>query len=149
MEMTRKITASTLTKGVRLNYIKESKYLGRIYGLVRRTEVVTSQYGEVDKFYGEFVAHRSDGREYLSAMSFLPTEVSSVVKRQLGVSPAGGMKFAFDFYAIPSEKSKSGFEWRIESVMEMEPALTTLSGFPDFPRDNQLTPLPDSVLQEK
>lgn len=135
MEIARKVTGATLTAGHNLKKLEKETYLGRLYGVVSGTEVVTTQYGDATKFLGEFVAVTSDGETVTAPVAYLPELVAELTAGAFEKSD-GGVKFGFDFYAVPSDKSKVGYVWKAQPLMEVKPSESMLSfaaGFPALP----------------
>jgi hypothetical protein len=141
MEIVRKITAATLSANVKLKGITESKYLGRIYGVAKDYESVTTQYGEAQKFKGEFIATKADGEICMSAVCYLPGTVSNLLASALKNDNVDGVKFGFDITAEPNEKSATGYSWKIQPLMEVKPTESLLAfadSFPAIPSDKVL-----------
>lgn len=137
MEMVRKISTAFLSSGVKLKGLQEERYLGRIYGFAREAERIPTPYGENDKFTGEFVAERAQngntpGESGMGSVCFLPSTVSGMLAAALAEEGNMGVKFGFDVYAIPSEKSGTGYEWKIKPLMEVKPSAGLLEFAKDF-----------------
>ena len=135
MEIARKISSATLVAGHNLKKLEAEKYLGRIYGVISGTEAVATQFGEATRFTGEFVAVCSDGEMVTAPSAYLPDLVSKMFEEAFNKSD-GGVKFGFDFYVVPSEKSKVGYIWKAQPLMEVKPSESMLSfssGFPPLP----------------
>ena len=131
MELMRKITPAFLAAGWNLKNIESEIYLGRIYGMATSLEIVTTQYGEAEKFIGEFVGTRADGETGMAAVCYLPSTVSHMLADAL--KDGTGVKFGFDISAMPSEKSATGYEWKIKPLMEVKPTESLLSFATSFP----------------
>lgn len=135
MEIARKVSGATLTAGINLKKLESETYLGRIYGVVSEVETVTTQFGEATKFLGEFVAQTAKGETATAPTAYLPDLVADLTEKAFESSD-GGVKFGFDFYAVPSEKSKTGYVWKAQPLMEVKPSesmLSFASGFPALP----------------
>lgn len=97
MEISRKISGSTLTAGINIKSSKARRYLGRIYGIATSTEQVETAFGvPASKFIGEFVAHRADGKTATAPVAYLPPACIPTVEEAL--IEFGPTKFAFDFF---------------------------------------------------
>jgi len=135
MEIARKLSGATLVQGRSLKNIEKETYLGRIYGVVESTESVETPFGvDADKFNGEFVCLREDGDQVTAPVCYLPPVVSSITAN--AVKKGAPIKFGFDFYAVPSDKSKTGYTWKAVPLMEIkqsESLLAFAQGFPALP----------------
>jgi len=135
MEIARKLSGATLVQGRALKNIEKEIYLGRIYGVVESTESVETPFGvNADKFNGEFVCLREDGDQVTAPVCYLPPVVSSITAS--AVKQGAPIKFGFDFYAVPSDKSKTGYTWKAVPLMEIkqsESLLAFAQGFPALP----------------
>lgn len=143
MEVSRKITAATLSAGHNLRKLEKLTFLGRIAGFAKSHDVVTTQYGEADRLIGEFVSTRSDGKQALASACFLPASVGSQVVAALKKKDAQGVKFGFDIYAAPNAKSATGYEWKIKPLMEVKASAGMLEFTQEFPEIEAVaTPAP-------
>lgn len=133
MEIARKVTGAYLTKGSNLKGIEKKTYLGRIYGVVGRVEYVTTQFGEQPKFIGEFVALRVDGKEACAPTAFFPSFITQLLEKGMKESNGRSINFGFDFYADPSDKSKTGYVWSAKPLMDVKPSESLLAFAKDFP----------------
>ena len=131
MELMRKVTPAFLSAGINLRKIEGEYYLGRIYGVASGHETVPTQYGESEKFDGEFVAERADGKKGMAPSCYLPGTVSPLLVAAL--ENADSVKFGFDISAVPSEKSAVGYTWKIVPLMEVKPTESLLSFANGFP----------------
>lgn len=146
MEIARKVSGATLAHKINLKGLNEEKYLGRIYGVVSDIETVTTQYGEASKFVGEFVAVRADGEGATAPSCYMPDIVASLTEKAFKDSD-GGVKFGFDFYAVPSDKSKTGYIWKAQPLMEVKPSESLLSfagSFPAIPSASNASEAPNA-----
>ena len=133
MELSRKITAATLSKGYNLRKLEKATFLGRIAGFAKSHDVVTTQYGEADRLIGEFVSTRADGEQTLSGTCFLPASVSTIIVGALKKKDSQGVKFGYDVTAAPNKKSATGFEWQIKPLMEVKQSNGMLEFTSEFP----------------
>lgn len=133
MELSRKITAATLSKGHNLRNLETEVYLGRIVGFAKTHDVVTTQYGEADRIIGEFVATRADGEMNMASTCYLPSVVSKLVVNALQEKDNQGVKFGFDISAAPNPKSATGYEWKIKPLMEVKASAGMLEFAASFP----------------
>jgi hypothetical protein len=137
MEVVRKISAATLSAGHKLKGIEAEKYLGRLYGFAKSVEVITTAYGNADKFNGEFIAERSPNEhgEIIIVMGptcYLPSVVSGILAAAIVGPNSQGVKFGFDVYAVPDSKSATGYIWKLQPLMEIKPSAGLLEFAKDF-----------------
>jgi hypothetical protein len=135
MELMRKVTPAFLAAGINLKKIDTEIYLGRIYGVATGMEQITTQYGEAEKFVGEFVATKADGETGMASVCYLPQTVSTMLADMLRDrgEDLQGVKFGFDIFAEPSEKSATGYTWKIKPLMEVKPTESVLAFASSFP----------------
>lgn len=132
MEISRKLSGATLVQGRSLKTIDKEVYLGRIYGVVESVESVETPFGvDADKFNGEFVCIREDGQQVTAPVCYLPPVVSGLTAS--AAKQGAPIKFGFDFSAVPSEKSKTGYTWKAQPLMEIKQSESLLSFASSFP----------------
>ena len=153
MEVIRKISAATLSAGHKLKGIEEERYLGRIYGFARSTEIITTQYGPQNRFDGEFVASRvatekEPAGECMGPTCYLPSVVSGIIADALSSPDSKGVKFGFDVFASPNEKSATGYEWKIIPLMEVKPSAGLLEFAKEFSAPRLPTPKAEKEKDE-
>lgn len=121
MEISRKITLGSIN-GLRGGFAapKEKTFAGRIFGIVNSVSVEDSQYGQYNKFVGEFRAVNQDGVESAAPVMMLPEPASTMLADACADSKS--VKFGFDFYLQPDEKSKTGYTYATEPLFETKPS---------------------------
>jgi hypothetical protein len=132
MEIARKLSGATLTQGRVLKSIEKEVYLGRIYGVTESVESVETPFGvDADKFNGEFVCIKENGDQVTAPVCYLPPVVSSLTAN--AAKQGAPVKFGFDFFAVPSEKSKTGYTWKAQPLMEFKQSESLLAFAHSFP----------------
>lgn len=132
MEIARKLSGATLVQGRTLKTIEKETYLGRIYGVVESVESVETPFGvDADKFNGEFVCIREDGEQVTAPVCYLPPVVSNLTAT--AAKQGAPVKFGFDFFAVPSDKSKTGYTWKAQPLMEIKQSESLLAFAHSFP----------------
>lgn len=132
-QVLRKLSGATLVSGFALRGLKSKTYLGRIFGLVSGVETITTQYGLAQIFRGEFVAVKPDGSRSTALACHLPEIVAALVESGYEKTIGHGVRFGFDFYAVPSDKTKTGFLWEAQPLIEVSPADSPLAFAERFP----------------
>lgn len=140
MKMPSKITLATLSKAADLGKARtEPVYVGRIYGSVSHAVMVPTQYGEATCLKGEFVGVDSNGVEFMANKCYLPDLATDALTAAL-TGDVNRLEFGFDFSAVPSEKSKTGYVWEVSALMDVKPSAGLLSFAEKLPKSPNLEP---------
>lgn len=104
----------------------------RIGGLVAKTETVTTQYGDSTRFIGNFAAKISESGKWddtvtiRAGAAFLPKAAENIllgaVAARINDENFNGVEFAIEVSKVESEKSKTGYEYEVRSLMEVAEA---------------------------
>jgi hypothetical protein len=124
--LVRKISMKSLglTKAKLQDIVKESEgpvVVCRILGVVRKTEVIETEFGESQKFHGDFEAIVSEtGEIYRAPVAFVPGAAGDLI----GGAPEGSA-FAFDIL-VKSSTQAIGYEYLARPIIEGEDPLEKL-----------------------
>jgi hypothetical protein len=121
----RKITLKTIQK-------MPLSARARIGGIVTATETVTTQYGDSTRFLGNFRMKVSESGCWEDTIvthagaAFLPKAAENILAAALAAKvndeSFSGVEFAIEVRKVESEKSKTGYEYEVSSLIETAPA---------------------------
>jgi hypothetical protein len=99
----------------------------KIAGIVKRVEIVTTQFGQQPKFLGDFVAEFR-GQKFAARKAYLPAAAAELLE---GADlDEGQARFCFIISKVASDKTKQGYAWSVEVPLAPEvtasPALELL-----------------------
>lgn len=114
------------------NSIKEGerKNLMAIYGRAAKHETVTTNFGDSERFKGNFEATNVEtGEVFKSTSCFLPGIVADILADGIDTVD-GAVEFAFLIGAEFSEKGSTGYAFTVEPIRELseEDSLAALRG---------------------
>lgn len=99
-------------------------FVGRIYGIARRQEIVTTTYGPSIKFVGEFRGDGWDGSELFASTCYLPDPIDQMLSSALnqavgdGTDSKASVEFGFDIYTVP-DKGVTGYKYITETLLNV------------------------------
>lgn len=92
-----------------------------VYGLVKKRDFVTTQYGDACRFHGQFEAtNREDGETFRSGKMFLPAIASDMLEGAIDqmTEDQSELKFAFRIGLVESDKGSAGYEYTVEPLID-------------------------------
>lgn len=101
----------------------------RIAGIVSKMESVTTLYGESTRFIGDMAMRISETGEFTglepvirAGAIFLPKAaegiISGALASKINDEQFKGVEFAFEVGKEVSEKSKTGYEWTVKTLVD-------------------------------
>lgn len=120
--LTRKITVGGINN-VRSGFknISVRTFVARVLGVAHAVESKDSNYGAYWRFSGEFQGTNKDGVIYAAPVAMLPEPAATQLAMAVKENP-GGVKFGFDFFVVPDEKSNTGYVFEIIPLLEAKPS---------------------------
>lgn len=118
MEVAKKITLQGINS-VRGGFknVKERRFIGRILGIAQAVDLKDSAFGSYHSFTGEFRGINEDGEETVAPVCIMPPMAAGPLASAL---KDGSVKFGFDFFVEPNEKSSVGYEIKCKPLMEVK-----------------------------
>jgi hypothetical protein len=96
-------------------------FMCRIYGEIADIKTKEARTGDVyDYFIGEFRAVDAEGKGYESSKLFLPSTIKEPLQGALGVSDGKPVKFGFDIFANPDNKTTIGYRYATKGLVKTE-----------------------------
>lgn len=112
---------STATLGLKGTVGRDGQtFLCRIFGEVNGTKVKEFNGRNSTMFLGQFLALDEDGTEFASEKLYLPGGVSESLEAAVEKSMGEPVKFGYDIFAGPSEKSPVGYVYSAKVVIKTE-----------------------------
>lgn len=102
-------------------------FIGRMFGSVRRQEVVETPHGVSIKFIGEVRGQGWDGTDVFSGVCYLPDPAEGLLSAALNDAQGDdatarvSVEFAFDFFAV-EDKGVTGYKYVVESLIDVAPS---------------------------
>lgn len=94
----------------------------KLAGIVTKTEMVTTNYGESTRFIGNFAAKMPDGSIIRSGVCFVPKAAEGMLAGALAGhmndEKFTGVEFAFEIGKVESKASKTGYEWSVKTLID-------------------------------
>lgn len=127
MKILKKVSVSTVlnlkSKGIRELCSSGEVAIMRIMGIVNKAEADEGDNGTFIRFRGEFNAvNLVTGEDCMSTVAFLPSPIDELLHQQIVKSTDengnAAIQFAFEITVKESEKSTTGYEYDVNSLLE-------------------------------
>lgn len=116
-------------------------FLCRIYGEVNGTKAKEFNGRTSIMFLGQFNAVDEEGTEFTSEKLYLPGGVSESLEAAVEKSMGEPVKFGYDIYSGPSEKSPVGYVYSAKVVIKTEQS----NRLAEMSKELGTTPLPKNA----
>lgn len=123
-KIVQKLTVKTMGAQPKPHSVKEATDLVQMYGVIRGSEVGTSNFGDFVKFKGEFEGVNLESGEVVrSSVLILPKMLENILKDSLptGDDVTGlNVQVAVVIGVEPSEKGNTGYAFTVKPLIEPE-----------------------------
>lgn len=128
--------------------VKESKqvYMARIAGVIQDVQHKEKRDGTMNSYFvGEFIGTIADGTNFTSDILYLPGFLHEKLEAAFKAGSDAPLKFGYDIFSQPNEKSSVGFGYVAVTVIKTE----TSDVLKQLRQEMEAVPLPGTQTENK
>lgn len=123
----------------------------RLAGIARKAEIGESDNGEFVRFKGDFQGvDLRTGEISISPVAFLPAPVDAMLQAAIQADEKGnGAQFGFDILIVENETSAVGYEYRVQTLLEVKPTAPLEALLASLPPAQIAAPAPAAAITQE